>query len=181
MTAERAGLRQHAKPPIRFADGLLYTANMHDNAANNWRLTAPIAGTYHVDACVDWNANATGAGAVWIQQGRLDFAVSQIAAAPATYRTEQCAGDPIGLAAGEYAEVVVRQSGGVPLGAGSSPASTFLAMTWAGPSSQPVGSARRPDALTRMSATQPARRGSVTTKRVPAPLAEKTSAVPPCD
>lgn len=118
---------------------LFDTAGLHDNAPpNNTRLTAPIAGTYHVDACVAWDPNATGLRSLQIRlNGDLASAsaASQIAPAPAVSTTQHCAGELVRLAAGDYVEMVVRQMNDAvgPLNAGSISSVTFLAMTWVGP------------------------------------------------
>lgn len=119
---------------VNLGSELFDTANMHDNVTNNSRLTAPIGGTYQIDACVDWNANATGVRSLWIGRGGLPTdAGTQVAAASAIYPAQQCAGDLLQLAAGEYIEMSVRQTSGGDLGVGISGLPTFLAMTWVGP------------------------------------------------
>ena len=114
---------------------------LHDNATNNTRLTAPIAGVYQVSAGVFWNDLAeTGTRAIALIQngvacpaGGCKAESTQPDAGPG-FKTVQSVSTLLRLAANDYVEAGVSQASGSPLPVeGGARNSTFLTMTWVGP------------------------------------------------
>jgi hypothetical protein len=108
------------------------TAALHDQTANNTRLTAPISGVYQVSAGVTWAPNAAGKRQLQLRvNGTCCSAV--IDGPPSAGNTRQVASDILKLSAGDFVEAAVFHSGaGGPLDAVAG-AQTFLAMAWVGP------------------------------------------------
>jgi hypothetical protein len=88
------------------------SAALHDNSTNNSRITAPSgqAGLYLVTAYIEFAANATGIRALWIRaNGTFTIAESRVSAASAGVTRLNVAGIAV-LAAGEFLDLVVRQT-----------------------------------------------------------------------
>jgi hypothetical protein len=109
------------------------TADLHSNTVNPTRLTAPKPGLYQVNAGVVWQNNASGSRELWLLSGGSPGAWSQIHSTLAS-GPRQTVSDLISLPAGGFVEALVRQTSGGSLLASQS-SSTFMAMTWVGPSS----------------------------------------------
>jgi hypothetical protein len=111
------------------------TATVHDNASNNSRLTAPVAGIYAVTAQFTWGGSA-GTGSRLA--GLMKNGSTLIA------RSQQLSGDDdenittqVRLAAGDYVEVVVLQTSGssLPVAANgmAQEMTPEFSMTWLAP------------------------------------------------
>ena len=83
------------------------TANMHDNATNNSRLTAPVNGIYAVTAQVSWSPNGTGVRDLELRKNGttdIDFDESALPDQNQEVTTQ------VRLAAGDYVEALVQQA-----------------------------------------------------------------------
>jgi hypothetical protein len=113
------------------------TANMHDNAVNNTRLTVPRDGIYLVSAHVSWWNNPTGIRELNIAAYKGStfsrIGSSRIEAA-STYHTAQSVTSVDRFSTSDYVEMEVRQESGGP-GAlqVSNEDSPYFAMAWLGP------------------------------------------------
>lgn len=96
----------------------------HDNATNNDRLIAPVAGNYRVTAQVHWQSNATGKRQIFIRRSGDSMVPAALQLNPDDALDMQMAvsGD-LHLDAGQYVEIVVSQNSGTTLtiGTASSP------------------------------------------------------------
>jgi hypothetical protein len=119
---------------LSFQSETFDTANLHSNTVTPTRLTAPIAGLYQVNAGVVWQSATGGGRELWFLSGGVPGAWSQIHSSEATAGPRQTVSDIVSLPAGGFVEALVRQTSGASLMATAS-ASTFMAMTWVGPSS----------------------------------------------
>lgn len=90
---------------------------MHDNAVNNTRLTATIAGRYQCGACVPFDTNATGRRSVLLRKteiatGTTRFFVTEVGQAVAGSLTVLNVFGPVWLEAGDYVECFALQASG---------------------------------------------------------------------
>ena len=109
------------------------TAAMHDNSANNSRLTAPVAGIYLVAAEINWPPDPDGNRQLHL---RVNGAMSDIviqSVAPTASNTLQ-ATTQVRLQAGDYVEAYVFQdSGGFLNVSKTNDSSPEFSMTWLAP------------------------------------------------
>jgi hypothetical protein len=110
------------------------TADLHDPATNNSRLTAPVTGIYAVNAGVGWLGDPDGYSGISVIKNDATAIASQRWPAVATTGTFQTITDHVLLQAGDYLEVRVVQTSGNPLdvqkGIEFSPE---FSMTWLAP------------------------------------------------
>jgi hypothetical protein len=113
------------------------TADMHDNATDNNRLTAPVAGIYEVSAHVRWTANTSGYRQLDLYRypgGGGSAALVAEDFAPGSTLTVQDVTTPVKLAQGDYVRVLLYQNSGTSLSAQVvGEASPELSMTWLAP------------------------------------------------
>lgn len=97
----------------RYDQDGLGTSTMHDNATNNSRLTAKVAGKYRISANISFAANATGYRRVFLRINAGDLIAATSAPANSvsmdTYLVCACDYD---LAVNDYIEVRVEQNSG---------------------------------------------------------------------
>jgi hypothetical protein len=113
------------------------TAALHDNAVATSRLTAPIAGVYEIAGGLVWTANVTGSRtAGLVVNGTTPIAQDRRAANDINTNTASITAQNVStvyrLAAGDYVELSVIQTSGIPLDA-TADDRTHLAMQWLGP------------------------------------------------
>jgi hypothetical protein len=114
------------------------TQTLHDTVTNNSRLTAPVAGIYHIGAGVRWASNATARREVQLRiNGSTIIATSIVEpVSEAGVTTDQSVETSYALAAGDYVEVRVRQvSGGDLVAVAGSPVFPRFFMSYLGASS----------------------------------------------
>jgi hypothetical protein len=110
------------------------SGTLHDVAANNTRITAPVAGIYLVTANITWEANATGARELNIRRNGTTNVARVVQPGDAVNTTDQEAATLVKLAAGDYVEVALRQNSGAPLNVLTAPEfSPELAAVWVAP------------------------------------------------
>lgn len=92
------------------------TGDMHDNATNNSRLTAPVAGKYWVYGCVAFTSNGTGDRLVGIRTNSSGANPpnqgATFARAAGGLNTHVQFATEVSLSAGGYVELVAYQSSG---------------------------------------------------------------------
>jgi hypothetical protein len=82
------------------------TANMHDNATNNTRLTAPLTGIYAITASVCFTPNGTGQRLLAINKNSAELLdATQLGAIAAPYYTCVPVDTTAKLSAGDYVEL----------------------------------------------------------------------------
>jgi hypothetical protein len=109
-------------------------AGMHSTSTNTSRLTAPISGVYDVDAQVVWPGNSNGARELVIMKDGAPFVGrSSITVNSATDVVEQQVSTQVDLRAGDYVELLARQSSGGALSLLSEDNEPIFAMHWLGP------------------------------------------------
>jgi hypothetical protein len=112
------------------------TQNLHDNANNNNRLTAPITGLYHITASVRWEANTAGRRVLFINHNAAGT-IARDAVSPnntSMFGPEQDADTLFRLSAGDSVEVGVFQDSGGTLDVEPAQLSSpVFAMTWVAP------------------------------------------------
>ena len=110
--------------------------NLHDNAINNNRLTAPIAGLYHITASVRWHANTAGRRVLGISHNDA-ATIARDTVSPnntSTFGPEQDADTLFRMSAGDFVDVSVFQDSGGPLNVEPAQlASPVFAMSWVAP------------------------------------------------
>lgn len=115
-------------------------ANLHNTTTNNSRLTAPIAGIYHIEGAVQWDSNTTGTSrGLSISQFGSDSRPLVTDARPANVTSQRTnvVSTLTRLAAGDYVELRVSQDGSGTVqilnctGAGNR--CPVLSMHWVGP------------------------------------------------
>src|SRR5215204_2490654 len=133
---ERINQSRPGLPPFFSSTASASTRRLHDNATNNSRMTAPIAGVYVISTSVDWTANATGERRLRLRVNgnNTQLIASDIEdSSPVRFQTVATV---YRLAAGDYVEAVVKQTSGGALNAGASANLGFdrkeLAMAWVG-------------------------------------------------
>jgi hypothetical protein len=112
------------------------TANMHNNATNNSRLTAPVNGIYAVTAEVDWTPDATGTRELTLMKNGSTFiadddrdGISVVLGGQSQSVTAQ-----VRLVAGDFVEVGVLQTSGGSLNVMSAgETSPEFSLTWLAP------------------------------------------------
>jgi hypothetical protein len=111
------------------------TADLHDGATNNSRLTAPIAGLYLVSADISWEGNNTGARELAINKNTSTIVARNVVApTPSPNTTEQSITTLVQLAAGDFVEVVLRQNSASALNVFmAAQFSPEFSMVWVGP------------------------------------------------
>lgn len=100
---------------IEFASETADTSGFHDNATNNSRLTIPVGmgGWYAISAQVGWTANATGTRVLSIRKNGSAYLSDSGATVPAgADPTKTTVMYRALLAAGDYVEIMGRQSSG---------------------------------------------------------------------
>lgn len=100
---------------IAFASETADTSGFHDNVTNNSRLTIPagMGGWYAITAQVAWTANATGARVLSIRKNGSSYLSDSGSTAPAgADPTKTTVMVRALLAAGDYVEIMGRQSSG---------------------------------------------------------------------
>ena len=112
--------------PVTFPSARWDTDRMYDNSTttNSSRLTVRTPGTYHIWGNVEWAPNTNGTRFLGIKlDGNINIAqVSQDPVRDPTFgSTAQSVSTLWQLAAGQYVELVVRQTSGAPLDIGYSP------------------------------------------------------------
>lgn len=99
--------------PVTF-DGEAYdTAGFHDNSTNNSRITVPTASYYHLGGAIHWapTVNTTGFIATLYKNGvEVVSARMRIGAVPSGADTVLRVSQDLLLAAGDYVELVARNS-----------------------------------------------------------------------
>lgn len=93
---------------------------MHDTSVNRWRLTAPIAGWYHVGATSGLTGNTTGSIREIFLQKNLDSVWGDLrwaesSALPSAVQARMCVSTVLYLAAGDWMSVVMYQNATVDL------------------------------------------------------------------
>jgi len=106
------------------------TAALHSTTENPTRVTAPVAGIYHLSARVEWQANPTGDRILefWVNNSPSQNDYDIQPGVTLTQQTQQLFAD-LKLAAGDYVEVIVAQHSGSSLGA----APISFTMSWVAP------------------------------------------------
>jgi hypothetical protein len=88
------------------------TATMHDNATDNSRLVAPVAGVYLVTAQVAWGtADAAGERRLSIRRNGTTLVASDTTHADTSEQPTNNVATAVNLGAGDYLEVLVYQAG----------------------------------------------------------------------
>jgi hypothetical protein len=106
------------------------TAAMHDNATNNSRLTAPVAGIYLVAAEINWPFDPDGNRQLHLRVNGTDPDIVIQSVAPTASNTLQ-ATTQVRLQAGDYVEAYVFQdSGGFLNVSKTNDSSPEFSMTW---------------------------------------------------
>jgi len=90
------------------------TASLHSTSSNTSRLTAAVAGKYHVCAQAVWAGNATGWRLIRLKKNNTTYYNGQRAnaLADATAGVHNCVSDHIDLSASDYVELEVTQTSG---------------------------------------------------------------------
>lgn len=119
------------------AEGGFDTANLHDDAVNNSRLTAPVDGTYLVSAEVGWQVSGTGLRQITIVGPTLpqpQIASDRDEPVSGSNDMIQSVSAVTRLKAGDYIQLLVNQNSGIARNslAGSNEY-PFLSMVWLGP------------------------------------------------
>jgi hypothetical protein len=111
------------------------TANMHSNATNNSRLTAPVTGIYAVTAQVEWAGNVNGGRAIFLEKnGPAPIASDNEPPSPVDVPVIQELTTQVRLQAGDFVRAVVDQGSGGALDVIKDPESTpEFSMTWLAP------------------------------------------------
>ena len=93
------------------------TANMHDNAVNNTRITIPSTGKYAIGANIGWAVNAVGIRSIAINSNIQGFlmALDSSPATGAVLGNSQNVSTIVELVAGEILELWTYQNSGAPL------------------------------------------------------------------
>lgn len=111
------------------------TANLHDNATNNERLTAPVAGVYQITGNVRWDANNTGSRFLDISASIGGRIASVWANATTGHPTDQSISATFALAAGTNVFLEVFQDSGAAVNLiKNGTDDPNLSMVWIGPS-----------------------------------------------
>lgn len=92
------------------------TGNLHDNANNNTRLTAPAAGIYQVSAGLTWLPNPNGVRTLRVIKNGTAVALLDSRTAALGENISQSTTGLLQLAAGDFIEVQVVQTSGATLG-----------------------------------------------------------------
>ena len=93
------------------------TANLHRTDADSGRLTAPIAGAYLVTANVTWDPNNAGAREINLRRNGNTLVARVVQLNGGVNTVDQSVTQILRLNAGDFVEVVVRQTSGVALDA----------------------------------------------------------------
>jgi hypothetical protein len=120
--------------PLAFNAERYDTANMHSNATNSSRLTAPVTGIYAVSAQVEWAPDATGIREVTVEKnGTVPVAIAN--GVPSSVPFDQVVSTEVRLQAGDFVRAVVEQDSGTPaLNVNRDPEYTpEFSMTWLAP------------------------------------------------
>jgi Tfp pilus assembly protein FimT len=112
------------------------TANLHNNATNNSRLTAPVSGIYGVTAQVQWNPSTPNVFDLFVKKNGTDYIAWDEVESTDGGSRPQNATTQVRLAAGDFVQLEVQFSG-----SSSEPAtipsldsySPELSMTWLAP------------------------------------------------
>lgn len=91
----------------------------HDNATNNSRLTATVAGKYLILAHIEWQSNATGDRLLILRHNGTTFISSQFIRATGGFETRHDIITEWPLAAGDYVELLAYQNSGGSLNVNS--------------------------------------------------------------
>lgn len=85
---------------------------LHDTAVNNSRLTASVAGKYHVYGSVQWDSNATGSRALGITTNSGYFAAYDIMHTMTASLQDMSVSSIVNLGVGDYVQIQVFQNSG---------------------------------------------------------------------
>ena len=125
-------IANNAGTPLAFDSERYDTAAMHDNATNNSRLTAPVAGIYAVTVEIDWLFNATGIRNLELRRNGATPIATQTVSPPPT--GDQEVTTQVRLGAGEFVEASVQQNSGGSLSVSkANEYSPEFSMTWLAP------------------------------------------------
>jgi hypothetical protein len=108
------------------------TGNLHDNANNNTRLTAPVAGVYQVSAGLTWLPNPNGVRTLRVIKNGTAVALLDSRTAALGENISQSTTGLLQLAAGDFIEVQVVQTSGATLGLSTAEPLKFE-MVWVAP------------------------------------------------
>lgn len=88
---------------------------IHDNVTNNSRLTAKTKGLYHIEANIEWDANATGIRQIFFRVNGATVIAAQRHSAASAGTTQMNISTDYQLAVNDYVETIVLQTSGVAL------------------------------------------------------------------
>jgi hypothetical protein len=103
-------------------------------ASQPTRLTAPVAGTYLITACVAWANDAVGSRQLWVQLNGSTSLVGVFERPAADNTLQQNVATTYHLNAGDYVSAAVWQNSGSPLDSWNAPNDApVLTMNWIAP------------------------------------------------
>jgi hypothetical protein len=116
---------------VEFAKGGLSSGGC--TGGGSQALVVPIAGTYEIAAHVAWNCSSLGRRRLDLVAAGQIVAASEMAPPTECVYTQQIASTIVSLNAGDSVHIEGTQDTGAPLGLGSAPWPSSLAIAWLGP------------------------------------------------
>ena len=108
-------------------------ARMHSTSVNTTRLTATVSGVYDISGQVAWEGNAVGDRELLILKNGGPFVGRSTVTVTSTAALDQQVSAQVNLRAGDYVELLARQSSGGTINLVAEDNEPVFAMHWLGP------------------------------------------------